>query len=62
MALLEICCYSVECAVTAQQQGADRIELCAAPKKGVNTLLWGAEIGSSGGFHSRSPDHSSAWR
>jgi copper homeostasis protein len=33
MALLEICCYSVECAVTAQH-GADRIELCAAPKEG----------------------------
>ena len=34
MALLEICCYSMECALTAQQQGADRIELCAAPKEG----------------------------
>lgn len=34
MALLEICCYSMEYALTAQQNGADRIELCAAPKEG----------------------------
>ncbi|POT59356.1 copper homeostasis protein CutC [Citrobacter amalonaticus] len=34
MTLLEICCYSMECALTAQQNGADRIELCAAPKEG----------------------------
>ncbi|EOK6330327.1 TPA: copper homeostasis protein CutC, partial [Escherichia coli] len=25
MALLEICCYSMECALTAQQNGADRV-------------------------------------
>lgn len=34
MAVLEICCYSVDCAVAAEQAGADRIELCAAPKEG----------------------------
>jgi hypothetical protein len=62
MALLEICCYSVECAVTAQQQGPIALNCARRPKKGVNTLLRGAEIGPSGGFHSRSPDHSSARR
>lgn len=34
MALLEICCYGIDCALTAQQAGADRIELCAAPNEG----------------------------
>lgn len=34
MALLEICCYSQASAETAQLNGADRIELCAAPKEG----------------------------
>ena len=33
MALLEICCYGIDCAVAAEQAGADRIALCAAPKK-----------------------------
>lgn len=34
MALLEICCYGPDCALTAQRAGADRIELCAAPAEG----------------------------
>lgn len=34
MALLEICCYGLDCALTAQHAGADRIELCSAPAEG----------------------------
>ncbi|MBK4713779.1 MULTISPECIES: copper homeostasis protein CutC [Tenebrionibacter/Tenebrionicola group] len=34
MALLEICCYGMDCAIAAAQAGADRIELCAAPNEG----------------------------
>lgn len=34
MTLLEICCYSLQCAEEAQRYGADRIELCAAPQEG----------------------------
>ncbi len=34
MTKLEICCYGIDCALTAEQAGADRIELCSAPKEG----------------------------
>lgn len=34
MIKLEVCCYGIDCALNAQQAGADRIELCAAPKEG----------------------------
>lgn len=58
MALLEICCYSVECAVTAQRHGADRgIELCAAPKEGGLTLSFGVLNSLPGHHHSGAPDY-----
>lgn len=45
MALLEICCYAIDCAVSAEQAGADRIELCAAPAEGGLTPSAGTLLG-----------------
>ncbi|MFB5182136.1 copper homeostasis protein CutC [Erwinia amylovora] len=42
MRQLEICCYGVDCAVTAERAGADRIELCTAPTEGGLTPSAGA--------------------
>ncbi|WP_226101660.1 copper homeostasis protein CutC [Dickeya oryzae] len=41
MPMLEVCCYSLDCALTAQQAGADRIELCAAQREGGLTPGYG---------------------
>ncbi|MFC3395796.1 copper homeostasis protein CutC [Brenneria rubrifaciens] len=41
MPKLEVCCYSVECAVTAAQAGADRVELCAGQREGGLTPGYG---------------------
>jgi len=41
MPKLEVCCYSLECAMTAELAGADRIELCSAPKEGGLTPSYG---------------------
>lgn len=38
---LEICCFSVGCALTAEQAGADRIELCASRSEGGLTPSYG---------------------
>jgi copper homeostasis protein len=46
MTLLEVCCYSMACALEAQRCGADRIELCAAPQEGADAFAGGAEIGA----------------
>ncbi|CDG21474.1 Copper homeostasis protein CutC [Xenorhabdus poinarii G6] len=42
MVKLEICCYSINCALVAQKAGADRIELCASPSEGGVTPSFGA--------------------
>ncbi|KMJ43526.1 copper homeostasis protein CutC [Xenorhabdus khoisanae] len=42
MIKLEICCYSISCALVAQQTGADRIELCSSPSEGGVTPSLGA--------------------
>lgn len=34
MTKLEVCCYGIDCAMVAQQAGADRIELCASSADG----------------------------
>ena len=35
MIKLEVCCFSVDCALTAERAGADRIELCASQSEGL---------------------------
>ncbi|MGI8464787.1 copper homeostasis protein CutC [Pectobacterium punjabense] len=47
MTKLEVCCYSVDCAITAAQSGADRIELCAGQREGGLTPSYGALRGAS---------------
>ncbi|ANI29075.1 copper homeostasis protein CutC [Yersinia entomophaga] len=42
MTKLEICCYSVDCAQTAERAGADRIELCSGQSEGGLTPSLGA--------------------
>ncbi len=41
MTKLEVCCYSVDCALTAEQAGADRVELCASQADGGVTPSYG---------------------
>ncbi|SPZ43771.1 Copper homeostasis protein CutC [Plesiomonas shigelloides] len=42
--LLEISCYSVSCAIKAQQGGADRAELCAGRLEGGTTPAYGSLV------------------
>ncbi|HEI8864744.1 copper homeostasis protein CutC [Serratia sp. AKBS12] len=42
MIKLEVCCYSVDCALTAERAGADRIELCASQSEGGLTPSYGS--------------------
>lgn len=41
MTKLEVCCYSVDCAITAELAGADRVELCASQADGGITPSYG---------------------
>lgn len=41
MAKLEVSCYSIACALTAEQAGADRIELCSGLRDGGVTPAYG---------------------
>lgn len=41
MQKLEVCCYSIDCALTAEQAGADRVELCAGQREGGLTPGYG---------------------
>ncbi|MBU3894770.1 copper homeostasis protein CutC [Serratia sp. JUb9] len=42
MIKLEVCCYSVDCALTAERAGADRIELCSSQSEGGLTPSYGS--------------------